>query len=202
MALYKCWCCKELITNEEDICIKKIGKLRRKFHISKNCYETFCKLQDEKESEKKAKEEEFKKWSELYEYVKKEILEYEPNMQMSPLVIGELQSLKNGGKIGKGAIPNGGYPCEVILAAFKLKKQDIKYAITKNGITDERKKIRYITAIIRNSINDVYIRHINKEKARKEILSRKEVVVKPSRNVEYIKKSEINKNNDIFNDMW
>ena len=70
------------------------------------------------------------------------------------------------------------------------------------SVTDERKKIKYIAAIIRNSINDVYIRHINKEKARKEILSRKEVVVKPIRNVEYIKKSEVGKRNDMFNDMW
>ena len=57
-------------------------------------------------------------------------------------------------------------------------------------------------AVIRNSINDVYIRYLNKEKVKEEAARIEVIIPKSNRDIKYVKKSEINKKNDLFEDMW
>lgn len=162
----------------------------------------FCLQEEEKREIERKKQEDYEKWSKLYDYVRYEILDYENNMKLPSYATGKLHDLKNNGSRKKGAVLNGGYPCEVILTTFKLKKWDIKEAIIKKGIKEEKQKIDYIMAVIKNSINDVYIRCLNKEKVKEEALRIEAVIPKPSKDIKYIRKSETNKKNDLFEDMW
>lgn len=202
MAVYKCRYCGEIIENKADLCVHKVNNVNRKFHISKNCYNMFCLQEEEKREIERKKQEEYKKWSKLYDYVRYDILDYENNMKLPPYATQKLHDLKNNGSRKKGAVLNSGYPCEVILTTFKLKKWDIKEGIIKKGIKEESQKINYIVAVIRNSINDVYIRYLNKEKVKEEAARIEVVIQKPNRDIKYVKKSEIDKKNDLFEDMW
>ena len=171
MAVYKCRYCGEIIENKADLCVHKVNNVNRKFHISKNCYNMFCLQEEEKREIERKKQEEYKKWSKLYDYVRYDILDYENNMKLPPYATQKLHDLKNNGSRKKGAVLNSGYPCEVILTTFKLKKWDIKEGIIKKGIKEEAARIEVI-------------------------------IPKSNRDIKYVKKSEINKKNDLFEDMW
>ena len=201
MPIYKCWYCKKFIEDKNDIYIHVINNVNRRFHISTNCYEHYDSKRKEEEELLKKKQEEFKKWSDLFEYVKKDILCYTPEMRMSTYTIGRLKELQNGGRYNKGAVPHGGYPCEVILVAFKLKRRDILDAFYRNCMEEETTKVNYAIAVISSTINDVYLRYLKNEKEKRRLLEPKEIVSKPVREVEYIKKSEVS-SNDLFDDMW
>lgn len=203
MATMKCWHCKCIIDNEEDLVIAKIKNVNRKFHKGLNCLNEFNHKKELEIKEKEEKKKVNKEWIELYEYVKKEILGYSDNMQLSNNARNHLQQLKNGGIIrNKTIISNDGYPYSVILMTFKVKRMDIERALASKTFESENQKFNYIMAIIKNSINDVYLRVLEKERREQMIKDQVEVTVKPSKKVEYIKKSEINNKSSLFDDIW
>ncbi len=202
-AKMKCWECKEFIESKDDLVIQKVNNVNRKFHKGLNCYSKFMKVIEDKKrlDEEKAKINEG--WNELYEYVKRDVLGYSGCMQLSSHTRNSLQRLRNGGIIRvNGKITNNGYPYKIILLTFKVKKNDIDRSIESKHFDSEIQKINYIMAIIKNSINDVYIRYMEREKRDAMISKQKEIEFKSSNKVEYIKKSEVNNKNDLFNDIW
>lgn len=202
MSKYKCWYCKQEISDNEDIDIHKVNNVNRKFHLSKNCHSAFVyeKSKREKELEEKAKEEaEFKL---LYDYVKVEILKYKEGMSLSKYAIGRLRGLRNGSFMKRKSQQSvDGYSYNTILVAFKLKKADIHKAIMLKEFTSEDRKFDYIMAIINNSINDVCNMMKKKEREKKAAESINFQFTTTTKQVEYSNKSKI-KQDSIFDDMW
>lgn len=56
-------------------------------------------------------------------------------------------------------------------------------------------------AIIKNSINDVYLRVLAKNKRDEMVKNQSNTAVQSVKKVEYVKKSEINKGS-LFDDIW
>lgn len=169
--MFKCWYCKEEVL-KNDIYIHKVGKVNRKFHISKNCYEKFEDIQKQKEIEKIKKQKETDDWDELYQYVKKDILGYSEGQILSRFQVRILRNLRNGEYVVRNKkMINKGYPYKVILYTFKLKKKDILSSIYGKTFNDEKHKFNYIMVIVINSINDIYKRYLNslKDKTEKDI---------------------------------
>lgn len=199
----KCWHCKNIIDNKEDLITEKINNVNRKFHKSLGCLNKFKTKKEEELKAQKNKERINEGWSELYEYVKKDILKYPSNMQLSNHARNSLQQLRSGGLVRNHCrITDNGYPYPIILMTFKVKKLDIDRALDIKSFENENQKFNYIMAIIKNSINDVYMRILAKEKKEERIRNIVEVSVRPTKNVEYIKKSQIKDKGSLFDDVW
>lgn len=113
--------------------------------------------------EKLTKKEEQEQWVSLYEYVKKEILQYEDDKKLPKILILRLKGLRNGKFIAnKNTTILGNYTFKLILMTFKINKFDIISALSnKNKFKDEDHMINYLMAIVESKINDTYNR-INK----------------------------------------
>jgi hypothetical protein len=110
--------------------------------------------------------EEKKQWDELYQYVKKEILQYDDNQKIPDNLILRLKGLSTGKLIENKSIEDKAkYSYEIVLYTFKLCKTKILYAIKDKEFKDEMSKFIYICAIIDNNINDVYLRVTNAKKS-------------------------------------
>ena len=203
MSEYKCWYCKEeIIENDVEIAKLKIKngskEITRKFHKSLNCKEKYLKLKNEKEK----KNNEYPEWVECYEYVKKEILGYSKEMQLTPYMRNRLQSLRNGKLLKKGeSLSKDGYSYPIITLAFKMKKNHIQRAISSKVFKSENNKFDYTMAIVLNDINDLYIRHLNKEKQDKKLDAMK---IETEFKQEFKNKNDINANSvaNLLEDLW
>lgn len=163
----KCYYCKEWITSEEDkVRFKITEKQEKNFH--KDCKAKF-------EEEKVKKDIEYNKWTELYEYVKKEVMGYTKEKQLTPNMRTKLQSLRNGSFVRKGVVMNNqGYDYDVILTTFKAKKVEIENATFGKVFEDDNHKFNYTMIIVTNAINDVAnrIENARKLKEREEGLTK------------------------------
>lgn len=107
-----------------------------------------------------------KRWNNLYEYVKTEILHYDREQALSKLTILKLKGLAEGKYIAnKNTEKKADYTYEIILYTFKICKSKIDYVLQTKTFENEEKKISYIMAIISNNINDVYNRVTNAKKS-------------------------------------
>lgn len=146
--------------------------------------------------------EEKTQWDELYRYVKKEILQYDDNQSIPTNLVLRLKGLQNGKLMANNKTQNNAdYSYEIILYTFKLNKQNILSAISGKTFKDEMSKFIYITRIIENNINDVYLRITNAKKLKKktEDMNISNVYHKGA---EYQKKTSDNKLIDKYKDLW
>lgn len=162
---FKCWFCKNEIESKEDIELYKVKSTNRKFHKGLNCKDKFLKQIEDKNKEEQKSKEEYIEWDKLYKYVRKEILGYNDGMALSNHQRNKLRSLRNGDLVKRNnKMDNKGYPYDIILMTFKVKRQEIINNIKGKTFEDEKHKFNYIMIIISNSINDVYKRYLHKIK--------------------------------------
>ena len=110
--------------------------------------------------------EEKRQWDELYQYVRKEILQYDDKQSIPSNLVLRLKGLSTGKLIENRAIEDKAeYSYEIILYTFKLYKSNILSAIKTKDFKNEMSKFLYICAIIENNINDVYLRIVNAKKS-------------------------------------
>ena len=129
-------------------------------------------------------------------------MKYSDKMQLSEHTRRKLLELRNGGLIkNHEGVTDNGYPFPVILMTFKVKKLEIDRALDNINFENETQKVNYIMAIIKNSINDVYLRVLAKNKRDEMVKNQSNTVVQSVKKVEYVKKSEINKGS-LFDDIW
>ena len=115
------------------------------------------------------KEQEKKEFNELYEYVKKDILQYPNDVALPKYLVMRLKGLRDGKFIVNKKIKSkADYPYSVIMLTFKFCKSNILRAIETKNFKNEQMKINYIMVIIENNINDIVLRLKDKEKAEKE----------------------------------
>lgn len=201
----KCFYCRLPIENEEDIDIHPIGEKQRnhKFHKGNGCYDRY-KMKQMRKIDPDSPE--YAEWCNLHDYVKYNILGYSEKMKLSPSIINLLLSLRHGELVMKGdKVRDGGYPFDIIRKTFAFKRIDIDRVLQTKEFANENKKFIYILAIVKNSINDVYVRSMRAKKERENMQSKAvdSALAKPKVETAYIKKTESNSNiNDMLNDLW
>lgn len=145
--------------------------------------------------------EEKKQWNELYQYVKKEILQYDDNQKIPDNLVLRLKGLSTGKLIENKSIEDKAkYSFEIVLFTFKLCKTSIISAIKNKDFQNEMGKFIYICAIIENNINDVYLRVTNAKKSQEKTESIN-VENLNHNGAEYQSKTK-DKVNEKFNDLW
>lgn len=181
----KCFGCK-LELNQEDaekVNVSRTEKISYRYFHS-DCKETFF-----------AKRFDNDYWNELYDYVKYEILQYTKDQSLSKHLIRRLKGMRSGQYIarkGSSSLSENGYPYQVILMTFKIKKVDILNAISnKSKFQSEKNKEDYMMAIIQNSINDVYLRMKEKKESDERV---EKIELNDNVEVEFKNKSKINEN--------
>lgn len=118
---------------------------------------------------KKMTEKEIQDWNNLYEYVRKNIMGYDENQALSSTMCLRLKGLLvNKFMFNNKQKDGANYSYEVILNTFKYCYNNIQKALRANRFKDEQHKFLYITKIVENNINNVYLRMKNAEKAKEE----------------------------------
>ena len=147
---------------------------------------------------KKMSEEEKRDWQELYEYVKR-IMNYDENQALTRNMILRLKGLLNNKFMANKNIKStANYSYKHILNTFKLCYPQIQKALRTNIFKDENHKFLYITKIVENNINDVYIRMKNSEKAKED--AKNTTIKEQTHSGAEFKPRE--KNKDKFYDLW
>lgn len=150
------------------------------------------------------KEQEKKEFDKLYEYIKKEILQYPNEIALPKYLIMRLKGLREGKFIvNKKTKVKADYPYSTILLTFKFCKNNILKAIETKSFKNEQNKINYIMVIIENNINDVVLRLKSKEKAEKE--AEKADMVDYSMKAKKQNKTDNTENenfNSLTNNLW
>lgn len=137
----------------------------------------------------------------LCSYVEKEILGYDNNQKLQKKAVLRLRGLAKGQTIANNNCKQfGDYPYSVILLAFKANKVQISNAILNKEFNSEENKIAYICAIVRDKLNDIYIRYNNIKKS-EDKMNIIDINVINHQGSEYQTKTN-NKNNDKFADLW
>lgn len=143
-------------------------------------------------------EKEKKDWEALYMYVKN-LLGYDENQALSSTMVLRLKGLLTNKFIENKNIEDGAnYSYETILNTFKFCSPDIYRALRTNNFKNEQHKFLYITKIVENNINDVYMRMRNVEKAKEE--AKNTTVEIPTHIGAEFKPKE--KKKDKFSDLW
>lgn len=147
---------------------------------------------------KKMSEEEKQSWKALYYYVKN-LLGYDENQALSTQMVLRLKGLLTNKFIENKKIQDSAnYSYEVILNTFKYCKPQIDKALRTNNFKNEWHKFLYVTKIVENNINDVYLRMKNAEKAKEEA---KNMVVEAPTHIGAEFKPKENKK-DRFSNLW
>jgi hypothetical protein len=141
-------------------------------------------------------------WNNLYEYVKKEIMEYPDDYKLPKYIVLRLRGLAKGQFLANNKqTPMANYEYKTILYTFKICKSSILVGFKSNNtkFKDEQHRFNYAMVIIENNINDMVIRLKNakvaKEKTESLILDNIE-----HDGAEYIPKTK--KENDNLKDLW
>lgn len=117
----------------------------------------------------KMSEQEIKEWDELYQYVKKDIFEYDSE-KLPKYMILRLRGLKEGKFIANTKIATiANYKFSHILYTFKANKMKIKQIIKSQDFKNEQHKFNTIMLIIEREINDVVNRLKQADKSKQKI---------------------------------
>lgn len=141
-------------------------------------------------------------WLKLCAWIELNIFEYDSKQKLQKKACGVLDGLRKGQNVANINIPmNGEYPMEVILMTFQIYKDSILNSTRKKEFNSEEDHMKYVCAIVRNHINDVYTRYLNAQKMQEkaEIF---DVNVIEHQGAEYQSTVKENKKEDKFKELW
>ena len=149
-------------------------------------------------AKKKMSEKEKQDWESLYYYVKN-LLGYDESQALSSTMVLRLKGLSTNKFIENNNIQDGAnYSYEVILNTFKFCSPDISKALRTCNFQNEQHKFLYITKIVENNINNVYMRMKNIERAKED--AKNTMVDVPTHTSAEFKPKE--KKTDKFSNLW
>jgi len=149
-------------------------------------------------AKKKMSEKDKQDWETLYFYVKN-LLGYDENQALSSTMVLRLKGLLTNKFIENNAIEStANYSYEVILNTFKFCSVDIQKALRTCNFKNEQHKFLYITKIVENNINNVYIKMKNLERAKEEA---KNTIIETFEN-EAVEFKPKEKKVDKFSNLW
>ena len=124
---------------------------------------------------------------------------YDENQALSSTMVLRLKGLLTNKFIENGNIAStANYSYETILNTFKFCSPDIQKALRTNRFENEQHKFLYITKIVENNINNVYMRMRNAQKAKEE--AKNTAIEAPMHTGAEFKPRENKK--DKFTDLW
>ena len=98
-------------------------------------------------------------FNELYEYVRSKILEYDKNQALSPNMVMKLHGLRDGNFYHSiSHTPKANYSYYIILKTFQFCSLKIRNMLLNVSFNDENHKFNAILKIVRENLNDVYLR--------------------------------------------
>ena len=142
-------------------------------------------------------------WRELCAWVELNIFEYEPTQKLQRQACLTLEGLRRGQVTANNKQDTyGEYPINVILLTFKANKNVLLSALKGKNFESEDKKMRYVAAIIRDKINDVYTRYLNAQKSQEKV-ERVDTSIMDYHGAEYQNSTKIDKKKeDKFKELW
>lgn len=149
----------------------------------------------------KMTEQEKKDWADLYQYIKKDIFEYDTQKLPNYMVL-RLKGLKEGKFIANTKVKSmANYEFNHILYTFKINKIKIKEIVKSDRYKNEQHKFNTIMLIIEREINDVVDRLENAKKSIEKIekINLENVA---HEGAEYKSKNKDKKNNKILEELW
>lgn len=149
-------------------------------------------------AKKKMTEKEKQDWENLYYYVKN-LLGYDENQALSSTMVLRLKGLSTNKFMENGNIEStANYSYEVILNTFKFCSPEVSNALRTNRFADEMHKFNYILKIVEKSINTVYVKMKNAQKAKEE--AKNSTVEMPTHTGAEFKPKE--KKENKFSNLW
>ena len=149
-------------------------------------------------AKKKMSEKDKQDWESLYYYVKG-LLGYDENQALSSTMVLRLKGLLTNKFIENNNIEStANYSYETILNTFRYCSPDIQRALRTNNFKNEQHKFLYITKIVENNINNVYMRMKNLERAKEDA---KNTIIETFEN-ETAKFKPKEKKVDKFSKLW
>ena len=142
-------------------------------------------------------------WDELCYWIELNIFEYEPAQKLQRKACLVLDGLRKGQAVSNNnARTYGEYPINVILLTFKANKLQILNAIKGKDFESEENKMKYVCAIVRDKLNDMYTRFLNSQKSQEKVES-VDTSVMEYESAEYQNnKKTIERKNNKFSDLW
>lgn len=144
-------------------------------------------------------------WKELCSWVELNIFNYTDKQKLQRNACLVLDGLRKGQNVANNkAETYGEYPIEVILIAFKAYKAQIVKAIQNKDFESEENKMKYVCAVIRDKLNDVFTRYLNAKKSEEKIETVNTDIME-YQGVEYKAKTDTENNKKIeekFGDLW
>lgn len=157
-------------------------------------------------AKQKMTKQEKEEWDELYQYVKKEILGYSDEQALTPKQVLKLKGLTQGKFVfNKKTSAVANYSYKIILYTFMAYKTEILNYISGKSFVDEQHKFNGILVIVREHINDIYMRTKNAKKTQEQIHNDDvSQITHYSQQADYTKKTnEISeKQKDKFEQYW
>lgn len=141
---------------------------------------------------------------EMCAWIERELFGYDENQKLQTMACLKLQGLRKGKVIGNNHTEDyGNYSVECVFNTFKFYKNTILNALKGKTFSSETAKMGYICAIIRDKINNMYVRMKNAKnnQERRERAALNKVDYRTEHNVQYQRQTE-DINNDKFEDMW
>lgn len=141
-------------------------------------------------------------WLKLCAWIELNIFEYDSKQKLQKRACGVLDGLRKGQGVADSRKPmNGEYPVEVVLMTFQVYKDKINNAARNKNFDSEESKMKYVCAIARNYINDVYTRYINAQKT-KEKVENIDTSIMEYQGAEYQSTVKEDKKKDKFKELW
>lgn len=152
-------------------------------------------------TKKKMSEKEKQDWENLYYHVKN-LLGYDENQALSSTMVLRLKGLLTNKFIENNNIEStANYSYETILNTFKFCSPDIQKALRTNRFKDEMHKFLYITKIVENNINNVYMKMKGIKKSEEKIED-VDTTIANYTGVKYQVKQNTKNREDKFSDLW
>jgi hypothetical protein len=144
-----------------------------------------------------------KQWDELCAWVELNIFGYESTQKLQRTACLTLDGLRKGQCVANNEHDTyGEYPLEVILLTFKANKIQILNAIRGKNFESENNQMKYVCAIVRDKLNDVYSRYLNAQKSQEKV-EKIDTGIMEHQGAEYRSTVQIDENKeDKFKELW
>jgi len=161
-----------------------------------------CKKEEDVKPEKKVKkmsDKDNKDWDELYQYVKVNIMGYDPKQALSQKMALRLKGLlTNKFMENNNTKSTADYSYQTILNTFKFCSPTIHNVFRTSRFNDEMHRFNVALKIVEQNINDIYIRMKNVEKAKEEAKNTTVEIV----NHVGVESKPNEKKKDRFSNLW
>ena len=112
----------------------------------------------------------YEEWIDLCTWVEREIFQYNSNMHIGKKASLVLSGLRHGQAVANNGFDvYGDYPLNVIKMTFIMQKAEILKAMRGKEFKGEEAQMKYVCAIIRDKIPNVYLRWLSSQKSEEKV---------------------------------